>query len=129
MGQFNVQSCYSSLTPTDPSITHTWIWKLPTPPKIMYFLWLCIHHRLPTNSYLAPLSIINNNLCPHCSTAAETIQYLFFECPTSRPLWDHPVLLHLIDTIKHLTISLIERPKLLIKQYKHHTPYNIPRQP
>ncbi|OIT05027.1 putative ribonuclease h protein, partial [Nicotiana attenuata] len=51
---------------------------------------------------------------------------IFFECSASRPLWAHLGLLHHINTLQHLTTSLIERIKLLIKNYNHHIPYNIP---
>ncbi|OIT21644.1 putative ribonuclease h protein, partial [Nicotiana attenuata] len=54
------------------------------------------------------------------------IQHLLFECSTSRALWTHLGVLQLIDTLQHLSIPLIERIHLLIKQYQHLTPHHIP---
>lgn len=63
-GHFSVKSSYQSLIPTNnqhPS--YTWIWKLPIPPKISFFLWLLSHNRLPTATYLSRLSIIPSHIC------------------------------------------------------------------
>lgn len=81
-GTFTVKSCYSTVVPQNNYSPYNWLRKLHLPPKLLYILWLCSYQRLPTNAYLAHLNIINTNLCHHCSTQAETLSHLFFDCPT-----------------------------------------------
>lgn len=42
------------LTPSIPSLAPSWkwLWKIPTIPKILSFLWLACHERLPTEDLL-----------------------------------------------------------------------------
>lgn len=88
-GTFSVKSSYHSLNPPTPSPLFTWVWKRKLPPKLLHFIWVCCHDQLPTNNYLACLSIINSNICPICHTAPETSQHSFFQCHKASQLWSH----------------------------------------
>lgn len=91
-GIFTTKSAYARLLqekivqPNTWSPESRWIWKLRCPNKIKFFLWLSNHGRLPTKVYLHRLSIINDSNCAICN-APETLQHIFFQCPTVQIFW------------------------------------------
>ena len=55
-GSFSLKSAYLiakgfNLVNLDTS-THQWVWKGHTSPRIKFFIWLCIHHSMPTKEVL-----------------------------------------------------------------------------
>lgn len=56
------------------------VWTLNVVPKIKFFLWLCSHNRLPTNTYLHRLGVISDPSSPLCQSAIETIEDTLLEC-------------------------------------------------
>lgn len=81
--QFTAKSSYLSLLPPKISSSYKWIWKLHIPPKIIHFLWLCSHERLPTKQHLHKLTITPTNLCDTCQDI-ESISHIFVHCPNAR---------------------------------------------
>ena len=57
-----------------------WIWKVDSLPKIISFLWLCMHKSAPVRDVLADRSIVCNRLCPACKNKVESIDHLLREC-------------------------------------------------
>lgn len=54
------------------------VWKAQAPNKIKTFLWLMIHYRLPTNSYLKHIGIPISPYCSYCQDLEEDINHIFF---------------------------------------------------
>lgn len=57
-----------------------WIWKLDMLPKIVHFLWLCLHNSVPVKEVLAARGISCDGRCPLCKDHVETISHLLKEC-------------------------------------------------
>lgn len=106
--EFSVKSSYKSLSPITLLPSFTWIWKLQLPPKLLHFFWICSHDRLPTNNYLANLSIINSHLCPICHLAPETSQHIFFQCHKSGHLWSQ---LNISTAIQNFLLNNHSQPQ------------------
>ena len=64
-----------------------WLWKLDVLPKIISFLWLCVHGSIPVKSVLAARGINCGKTCPLCIRHKETIVHLLRDCEVSRDLW------------------------------------------
>lgn len=64
-----------------------WIWKLDTIPKIMSYLWLCMHNGVPLREVLAGRGINCNPLCPICRQQGESINHLLRECLFAHQFW------------------------------------------
>ena len=61
-----------------------WIWKLDVLPKIVSFLWLCMHRSVPLKNTLAARGIIEEDSCPLCKRMPETIEHLLRDCVYAR---------------------------------------------
>ena len=60
-GEFTTKLAYDWLNRTQQSETifqGQWIWKIDTLPKIINFLWLCMHNSLPVRAVLARRRIL-----------------------------------------------------------------------
>ncbi|XP_010674814.1 uncharacterized protein LOC104890895 [Beta vulgaris subsp. vulgaris] len=57
-------------------------------PKALFVTWLILHGRLATKDRLFTWGITNDDHCPLCNEASESISHLFFECPFSRASWN-----------------------------------------
>ncbi|GLT74509.1 hypothetical protein SLA2020_463010, partial [Shorea laevis] len=88
-GNFQSKSAYYLVRnlPLVNDMTWSVIWKVKTLPKIHHFLWLLGHGKLLTFELLSSWGVTDNNTCPRCCTAPETLNHLFRECPYSRMLW------------------------------------------
>ena len=64
-----------------------WIWKLDILPKIINFLWLCMHKSVPVNNTLFSRGVIEENKCPLCKRMPETIGHLLRECVYVCDFW------------------------------------------
>ena len=75
-GEFSTKSAYAiANTPHEPnpSFQGQRIWKLDVLPKIVNFLWLCIHNSAPVKHALASRGITNDSTCPLRKTHSEKI--------------------------------------------------------
>ena len=64
-----------------------WIWKLDTLPKIINFLWLCMHKSVLVKNTLFSRGIIEENNCSLCKRMLETIGHLLRECIYACDFW------------------------------------------
>ena len=53
----------------------------------MSFIWLACHNRLPTKALLAQRHIIQDDICPLCKEAPETIINILRDCTKVKPIW------------------------------------------
>ena len=64
----------------------SWIWKVPTIPKIKCFLWQCHHHSILVRSTLAAKGMQVIPLCHFCEVSVETIVHVLRDCCVARNL-------------------------------------------
>lgn len=57
-----------------------WVWKTELPPKIQFFLWLCLHNSLPTTEVLGSRGLSLNPTCNMRQGGTESIDHLLREC-------------------------------------------------
>jgi hypothetical protein len=65
----------------------SWIWKAFTTPRIKYFLWLCIHHSLPTCEVLSIRGINVNPAGSMYNSSVESIIHILRDCPVAKAFW------------------------------------------
>ena len=66
----------------------SWVWKIPTLPKIRCFLWQCCHLSIHVREILASRGMNISHLCPLCNNEAESIIPMLRDCPLARQVWD-----------------------------------------
>ena len=89
-GDFSTKSAYNWLNRTqqiETTFQGQWIWKIDTLPKIINFLWLCMHNSLPVRAVLARRGILQDSSCPLCNNSQETIRHLLIECVVAKDFW------------------------------------------
>ena len=67
----------------------SWIWKLDILPRIVSYLWLCMHNNVPVREVLAHRGINCNSLCPICKNQNESIVHVLRECLFARHFWSN----------------------------------------
>ena len=68
-GEFSTNSAYRLATLDHSQVSPfcgVWIWKVDSLPKIIHFLWLCLHNSVPVRGILASRGINCSSLCPVC---------------------------------------------------------------
>ena len=87
---FSTNSAYLSIK-VEMGVENTfkgaWVWKLDTIPKIMSYLWLCMHNSALVRDVLAGRGINCNPLCPICRQQGESIDHLLRECVFAHQFW------------------------------------------
>ena len=76
-GEFSTNSAYAWLNGSQQEETNfqgKWIWKIDMLPRIINFLWLCMHESLLVRSVLAMRGITRESCCPLCKNFPETIR-------------------------------------------------------
>ena len=89
-GVFSTNSAYQLANEdntTENQFQGQWLWKLDVLPKIISFLWLCVHVSIPAKSVLAARGINSGKTCPLCIWHKETIVHLLRDCEVARDLW------------------------------------------
>ena len=89
-GEFTTKSTYALLNGTQQNslpFLGQWIWKIDTLPRIVSFLWLCMHNSLPVRAELTLRGITTNNCCPLCNRFPETISHLLRDCVVAKSFW------------------------------------------
>jgi hypothetical protein len=78
---------------------HVWsiLWKLQVPSKVKIFILMALHGIIPLKCILANMHIGDTAACPICTTHAEDIKHLLFECPAAREVWHSLNIQHIID--------------------------------
>ncbi|PRQ55177.1 putative reverse transcriptase zinc-binding domain-containing protein [Rosa chinensis] len=64
------------------------IWNLQLPPKLKTFTWIVCHDKILTNVQRAKRNLTNENSCPLCHQAPETLAPLFRDCPAVQVIWN-----------------------------------------
>lgn len=59
-------------------------WNRATIPRSRFIIWLAYHDRLKTKQHLFSLGVVEDDKCPICGNATETVAHLFFQCRFSR---------------------------------------------
>lgn len=57
------------------------------PPKCIFILWLVLHDRLATCSYLERIGVQVDHGCCLCGEGEETMDHMFFECHFVQEVW------------------------------------------
>ena len=68
-GDFSTNSAYQLANEdnaTETQFQGQWLWKFDVLPKILSFLWLCVHGSIPVKSVLATRGINCGKTCPLC---------------------------------------------------------------
>lgn len=63
------------------------VWKTETPPKVQFFMWLCLHDSLPIAEVLGSRGLILDPVCKICSREIEFIEHLFKGCEFAHNFW------------------------------------------
>lgn len=59
----------------------------PAPPKCIFVIWLLLHEKLATCSYLQKVGIQVDPICCFCERSEENLDHLFFECEYVDRVW------------------------------------------
>ncbi|KAK9992498.1 hypothetical protein SO802_027483 [Lithocarpus litseifolius] len=89
-GEFTVNSAYLQIiggVGDGHTFGGSWIWKVDTYPKIVSFLWLCLHNSIPVREILAARGINCSKVCPICKEQDESIGHLLRDCIFARHIW------------------------------------------
>ena len=82
LGKFSIAEAYNmakGITTCAP-LSWRWIWKVPTLPKIKYFIWQLCHNRIASKELLHNRNIVFDNLCPACNQMTEDVDHIFRKC-------------------------------------------------
>ena len=85
------------------TVSLAWIWKTTTPPRVQFFLWLCMHNSLLFGEVLGSRGLNLNPLSPLCLKENETIDHLLRTCEFAQIFWkqlDYP----------HMLTNLFNKP-------------------
>lgn len=66
-----------------------WVWKINVPPKLRVFLWQICHKGLSVRGELIKRGMSMDPCCPLCQNDIETLEHLFFDCPSTASLWNY----------------------------------------
>lgn len=89
-GSFTSKSCARILQEKTPQqYDFKWIWEFKCPNKIKYFLWQCLHNRLPCRQYFQHIGINIDNMCAMCHNKEESPRHIFLTCSIVQSLWAH----------------------------------------
>ena len=90
-GLFSLKSAYLIAMGLNPlnlnTMSFNWVWKTDTPPKVQFFMWLCLHGSLPTAEVLGSRGLILDSVCKICNKENETIEHLFKRCDFVHNFW------------------------------------------
>ena len=89
-GDFSTNSAYQLANEdnaTENQFQGQWLWKLDVLPKILSFLWLCVHGSILVKSVLATRGINCGKTCPLRIWHEQTIVHLLQDCEVAHDLW------------------------------------------
>ncbi|CAN1189723.1 Putative ribonuclease H protein At1g65750 [Linum perenne] len=90
-GKFSIRTAYDIVfnTPirrTDVNWNTVWQWS--GPGRVQYFLWLLSHGKILTNSERKIRHMTEDESCPRCKAAEETITHALRDCPYAANVWN-----------------------------------------
>ena len=88
-GDFDMRSAYSLAinSLSNESFSGSWIWKLPSLPRIQMFIWKCMQKSIGVKECLANRGIPLETTCPLCHSEAESILHALRDCSLVKPIW------------------------------------------
>ncbi|CAL1354783.1 unnamed protein product [Linum trigynum] len=98
-GQYSVKSGYHLLSDVRSELFNTlpphldarfwkWLWSLPVPPKLKFFLWRVVRGFLPCLAVLHTKNLSDSNVCSVCTDGVESISHCLFDCRVARAVWN-----------------------------------------
>lgn len=75
---------------TNSDCHNCFVWLGLAPPKVEVFTWLAVLGKLNTRDFLSRIGIvpIEENICPFCRDAEETIEHIFIQCSLIWGVWN-----------------------------------------
>jgi len=64
------------------------MWKIRTPHRVRYFIWLLLHGRILTNAEKVRRRLGNHPQCDICLESVEDLQHLFRQCHHAQNVWN-----------------------------------------
>ena len=120
-GDFCLKIAYllacKSPTRTSTVASPNWIWKIPTSPRICFFLWQCYHNSVPVRDTLASRGINVPTTCPRCLGTNESLFHVLRECPDSLSFWHDLKVPHIC--LASFSLPLIDWLKLNCSSIVH----------
>ena len=88
-GNFDLRSAYRIVIRFEdsPPFLANWIWKADTFPRIKTLLWMCAHNSIGVKACFKKKGVVEENICPICQRAPETILRALRDCPQIKPMW------------------------------------------
>ncbi|CAN1777433.1 Putative ribonuclease H protein At1g65750 [Linum perenne] len=89
-GRFSIRTAYDivvNLGTPQQDVNWKLVWKWVGPGRVQYFLWLMAHGTLLTNAERKHRHMSDDDLCPRCRSASETILHVLRDCPFANEVW------------------------------------------
>lgn len=87
-------------------------------PKHNFLTWRICKGRLPTQSRLCKMEILNMTQCFFCWNNRETLEHLFFYCSFSRGMWE--VMLRKLHPYRKWARSFVDELKWIMNTFLGH---------
>ncbi|PKI48043.1 hypothetical protein CRG98_031560 [Punica granatum] len=91
-GKFSAKSAHGLLAKadnTDTPIDCRWIWKCKATPRILLFVWLCLHQRIATTSLFVQRGIQIDPCCPFCRGHNELVLHILRDGCIAKLFWEY----------------------------------------
>ena len=87
-GNFDTHSAYLIAVKFWPisASSWKWLWKVPTIPRVISFLWLACHNYLSTKAHLVTRHILSDDSYPLCHSNSETPIHILYDCLIILPI-------------------------------------------
>jgi hypothetical protein len=85
-GFYTAQDGYYWLNHTN-EVSWNWLWHIPAPEKIKFFLWTALQNALPTKSMLSHRGMLQDIFCPRCNADEETTLHCLRDCEFVKCFW------------------------------------------
>ena len=88
-GSFDIGSAYLIATNLmeAKSFAGSWIWKLQTLPRILIFIWRCMHNSIAVKKVVAKRGILLDTSCLMCQSDSESLTHVLWDCNMVKPVW------------------------------------------
>ncbi|XVF17280.1 hypothetical protein REPUB_Repub10bG0106100 [Reevesia pubescens] len=91
-GEFTVSSAYTVVTRSGREALAElenldWIWKLQSPERVRFFIWLLYQNKLNTNEVRVRKGMCDSSLCGHCLNSEESLDHIMRGCTLAFQVW------------------------------------------